>query len=238
MLESFLEFDVPYFFFLNHFQTKTYLFINIVNDDRKEMKERIERAVIKNEIERGPSRSEERYVKRNITNIQVKSEFASENEPVVTKVAAKSATKNPDFVIDSFQDEFQRSQEHSAITRPKTVKQYSHEASKKNVTSPITDFMKQQIIKEMNSLLLDVRKHKKVDDEYADCGLWDFAGERDYYATHQTFMTKNAIYIIVADVSKDIKETVPDTLFDSVGGIYIYLKYCQSTIMYSAYIQI
>ncbi|CAM9397454.1 unnamed protein product, partial [Ascophyllum nodosum] len=31
--------------------------------------------------------------------------------------------------------------------------------------------------------------------------LWDFAGQRAYYDTHQIFLTKGALYILVVDIS-------------------------------------
>ncbi|XP_052081793.1 uncharacterized protein LOC127719609 [Mytilus californianus] len=37
--------------------------------------------------------------------------------------------------------------------------------------------------------------------ECAECDFWDFAGQRDFYATHQTFLTMNAIYLLTIDLS-------------------------------------
>ncbi|CAC5370508.1 unnamed protein product [Mytilus coruscus] len=39
-------------------------------------------------------------------------------------------------------------------------------------------------------------------EEFADCEFWDFAGQKEFYATHQTFLSTNAIYLLVADISK------------------------------------
>ncbi|CAG2245377.1 unnamed protein product [Mytilus edulis] len=36
------------------------------------------------------------------------------------------------------------------------------------------------------------------------CGLWDFAGQKEFYATHQAFLTKSAVYLVVADITEDI----------------------------------
>ncbi|CAG2255515.1 unnamed protein product [Mytilus edulis] len=49
-------------------------------------------------------------------------------------------------------------------------------------------------------------------NDYALCGLWDFAGQKDFYATHQVFLTSSAIYLVVADMETDIwKEKEDDT---------------------------
>ncbi|VDI57682.1 Hypothetical predicted protein [Mytilus galloprovincialis] len=36
-------------------------------------------------------------------------------------------------------------------------------------------------------------------EELASCWLWDFAGQNDFYATHQAFLSSCAVYILVAD---------------------------------------
>ncbi|CAG2230044.1 unnamed protein product [Mytilus edulis] len=33
----------------------------------------------------------------------------------------------------------------------------------------------------------------------ASCWLWDFAGQKDFYATHQAFLSKCAVYLLVTD---------------------------------------
>lgn len=60
-------------------------------------------------------------------------------------------------------------------------------------------------------------------DLEALCGLWDFAGQKEFYATHQAFLTKSAVYLVVADITEDIfKQGVEQhsTDFQHVGGIY------------------
>ncbi|CAG2237840.1 unnamed protein product [Mytilus edulis] len=39
---------------------------------------------------------------------------------------------------------------------------------------------------------------------YALCGLWDFAGQKEFYGTHQAFLTSSAIYLVVADMDTEI----------------------------------
>lgn len=56
---------------------------------------------------------------------------------------------------------------------------------------------------------------------HALCGLWDFAGQREFYATHQAFLTKNAVYLVVANMEedickKDVKQCFAD--FPDIGG--------------------
>ncbi|CAG2225272.1 unnamed protein product [Mytilus edulis] len=41
---------------------------------------------------------------------------------------------------------------------------------------------------------------KRPSTNYARCGLWDFAGQKEFYCTHQAFLTSSAIYLVVADM--------------------------------------
>ncbi|VDH97162.1 Hypothetical predicted protein [Mytilus galloprovincialis] len=43
-------------------------------------------------------------------------------------------------------------------------------------------------------------------NQHALCGLWDFAGQKEFYATHQAFLTSCAIYLVVADIDDDISK--------------------------------
>lgn len=63
--------------------------------------------------------------------------------------------------------------------------------------------------------------------QFADCGFWDFAGQSDFYATHQTFLSGNAVYLLVVDISKDFTPNTFDKMierkFDAIGGLNIKL---------------
>lgn len=54
-----------------------------------------------------------------------------------------------------------------------------------------------------------------------ECGLWDFAGSKDYYVTHQNFLTPHAIYVIVADSNDTPSDNSRDNTFDSVEGKHL-----------------
>ncbi|VDI52546.1 Hypothetical predicted protein [Mytilus galloprovincialis] len=43
-------------------------------------------------------------------------------------------------------------------------------------------------------------------DRYALCELWDFAGQKEFYATHQAFFTSSAVYLVVTDMEDDISK--------------------------------
>ncbi|VDI26341.1 Hypothetical predicted protein [Mytilus galloprovincialis] len=58
-------------------------------------------------------------------------------------------------------------------------------------------------------------------EEFADCRFWDFAGQKEFYATHQTFLSSNAVYLLVVDISEDFKsktyENMIEKEFDTIG---------------------
>ena len=59
-------------------------------------------------------------------------------------------------------------------------------------------------------------------EDYAYCDFWDFAGQRDFYATHQTFLTVNAIYLITTDLSNfkiPIMKKKEEADSDEIGGM-------------------
>ncbi|VDI05087.1 Hypothetical predicted protein, partial [Mytilus galloprovincialis] len=83
------------------------------------------------------------------------------------------------------------------------------------------------LIKEMNAILLGakamkIEKDNTTSEDLVECSIWDFAGQKDYYATHQTFFTGHAIYLLVTDIEdidKDMKSTNEDNdgNFDNIG---------------------
>ncbi|CAG2235183.1 unnamed protein product [Mytilus edulis] len=58
-------------------------------------------------------------------------------------------------------------------------------------------------------------------EEFADCGFWDFAGQKEFYATHQTFLSTNSVYLLVVDISRDFKTKTFNNMiekeFNNVG---------------------
>ncbi|CAG2194445.1 unnamed protein product [Mytilus edulis] len=58
-------------------------------------------------------------------------------------------------------------------------------------------------------------------EQFADCGFWDFAGQKEFYATHQTFLSSSAVYLLVVDISEEFKEKTYNRMieesYDSIG---------------------
>lgn len=56
--------------------------------------------------------------------------------------------------------------------------------------------------------------------------VWDFAGQADYYASHQLFLTEGALYLLVVDLHQFSKETGGDVtnFVDPHGRVYWWLE--------------
>ncbi|VDH93208.1 Hypothetical predicted protein [Mytilus galloprovincialis] len=65
---------------------------------------------------------------------------------------------------------------------------------------------------------------------YALCGLWDFAGQKDFYATHQTFLTSSAIYLVVADMADEIFREGRKHCFEDFQNVGEYVDFWFDTI--------
>lgn len=67
-------------------------------------------------------------------------------------------------------------------------------------------------------------------EDLAEIRILDFAGQYEFYATHQTFLNKNAIYLLALDMSKDLKgiltsdyldesfKDITEIPFEDIGG--------------------
>ncbi|VDI42576.1 Hypothetical predicted protein [Mytilus galloprovincialis] len=62
---------------------------------------------------------------------------------------------------------------------------------------------------------------KRPSKNYARCGLWDFAGQKEFYCTHQAFLTSSAIYLVVADMKTNFvtEQQKKDTTEDDISSL-------------------
>lgn len=100
----------------------------------------------------------------------------------------------------------------SNVRESPKAKQHAH----LHTDDQITDAM----IDHMDDIFLEVKNKEVNSGDLVECGIWDFAGQKDYYVTHQTFFIQQAIYILVADIRETIGPIEFDENFksDSSGG--------------------
>ncbi|XP_071121311.1 uncharacterized protein [Mytilus edulis] len=136
-----------------------------------------------------------------------------------TTISHKTAvlTYKPDWYVSE-------KDEKNAITNPNDIKDEIKKSSpdvqtnedKKRKTSEIPPKMKSQVQDNVLApaevteadLFADLKGWSELEaplDDFAEVAVLDFAGQYEFYATHQTFLNKHAIYLLVLDVSKNMK---------------------------------
>lgn len=77
-----------------------------------------------------------------------------------------------------------------------------HESLRNPKTLSATDKLYKKELQE----LVDSIKHIEK-EEYVSVSLWDFAGDKEFYNTHQTFFSEEAIYLVVTKLNETDDET-------------------------------
>ncbi|XP_063448129.1 uncharacterized protein LOC134727678 [Mytilus trossulus] len=121
-----------------------------------------------------------------------------------------TSNDNPNEAKSSKKDYFIGKQDK---TRTETIEE-SEEIQVERKTQPLempSDLMS-------NIYSNSSKEDSKSESQYAPCGLWDFAGQREFYATHQAFLTNSCIYILVASMKEEVeKKNVSFTEFGNLG---------------------
>lgn len=70
--------------------------------------------------------------------------------------------------------------------------------------------------------LLSSIDFEKPSGDYALCGLWDFAGQKEFYVTHQVFLTSYAVYLLVADLGDIVNQSTNHCFANpkDIGGMF------------------
>ncbi|CAN0164740.1 unnamed protein product [Scytosiphon promiscuus] len=73
---------------------------------------------------------------------------------------------------------------------------------------------------------IEITDWRPLDEVPLRVSVWDFSGQADYYASHQLFLTKGALFLLVVDLhafSKEVQSAVDD-FTDPRGRIYWWLE--------------
>eukprot|EP00752_Nemacystus_decipiens_P013381 g11847.t1 len=68
---------------------------------------------------------------------------------------------------------------------------------------------------------------RPVDEGRLQVSVWDFAGQEDYYSSHQLFLTKGALFLLVVDLRTfydEVRQSGVDNFNDRHGRIYWWLE--------------
>ncbi|XP_053382036.1 uncharacterized protein LOC128549418 [Mercenaria mercenaria] len=116
--------------------------------------------------------------------------------------------------------------EHSSRKDVASVKdaegEVYEEVSEEIATEEHPSRKEEYIRNHLKELIEKIQEHSADDKDTrtAEVSLWDFAGQSEFYATHQVFLSKNAVYLLVTDISKDAEDIVLDNtcFIDSKGA--------------------
>ncbi|XP_076081052.1 uncharacterized protein LOC143051960 [Mytilus galloprovincialis] len=103
---------------------------------------------------------------------------------------------------DDNEDTITKNIEHDDKPQPKRAKMNYQFAYPEITKPPISKLAKDELLSIIGSAV-DLQD----EDDYANLTVWDFAGDIEYYNTHQTFLNSEAIFLVVANLH-DIDDTV------------------------------
>lgn len=73
------------------------------------------------------------------------------------------------------------------------------------------------------TMMLKSEVDLKDKEEYATLLLWDFAGDEDFYHTHQTFLSPDAIYLVVTNLNEAEDKKAQGIFKHKIKGVPIAL---------------
>ncbi|CAG2184693.1 unnamed protein product [Mytilus edulis] len=138
----------------------------------------------------------------------------SEKSNAIVEDRFSSIEENPSISkipIENQMRKFEQKPDHSILSPQNQNPINSDEED--NITGETNEKMDKILLRAKN------KKEEMTLNGLVESGIWDFAGQKDYYATHQTFFTPHAIYLLVADIEDDITGTDDDgnVNFDTIG---------------------
>ncbi|CAC5404120.1 unnamed protein product [Mytilus coruscus] len=190
-----------------------------------------------NRREKGTDPVSDKPLTSSVLNIEKKPNPEKLNEtkedylPQKEKIFAASNNKCDEIKLN-ITDSFSLNEENLSLTKKTKEKEMQNleqvpgsSALSPENKNPMNSEKVEKLTGEMNEkmnkilLLAKNKKQKITSDDLVECGIWDFAGQKDYYATHQTFFTPHAIYLLVADIEDAMTGTEDDgsVNFDTIG---------------------
>ena len=91
-----------------------------------------------------------------------------------------------------------------------TRKKKEKRADQQSMLDSLLEGMTNEKIQE---LVIEVLKDRKYKQEIVPIDIWDFGGQKDYYMTHQLFITSRGIFVLMFNGSLGIHEHMTDLSF-------------------------
>lgn len=151
-----------------------------------------ERTLAGNVVDQEPICPSTDKPKKYSLNDDTSSKFSERDDDVAIKTTSGFAYKDNIETVES--DLNQKHPENFEFQNVSIKKIDRHDRESDHITGENINKWTSTIIK--SCLQHREREH---DDMMALCFLWDFAGQKDFYATHQVFLSNSAVYLLVTD---------------------------------------
>lgn len=121
---------------------------------------------------------------------------------------------------------FSQSQDsHISLRSEKVVNEDNENNVKESDIGSETLYQAQEVPVQDYYDLYDIIDADIDDEDTAPIALWDFAGDREHFNTHQTFFGQESIYVVVTNV-KDIIENIDSECEYRYLDFWIEKLYC------------
>ena len=111
---------------------------------------------------------------------------------------------------------------HGALIETKSSKSFgtdqppsstSNTSVKESAMGKFLDDISNMSNEKIQELVIEVLKEGKYKQEIVPIDIWDFGGQKDYYMTHQLFITSRGIFVLMFNGSHDIHHHMSDLAF-------------------------
>lgn len=128
-------------------------------------------------------------------------EDSSDIDDTYVKEIKRETTNN---IIDDSDENVKTTKSEPSQDKGKTnqFKRFEGNLTKSNEVENESAIQDDENIVQMTNSIMQSCSHRNANNSHdmsAFCSLWDFAGQKDFYATHQVFLSKCAVFLLVTD---------------------------------------
>lgn len=130
------------------------------------------------------------------------SNFTEDNSDMIDTSVDEIKQENTNNVIDESNENVKTMNDGPDIGKTNQFKRFENNPMKSNEIENERDIQSEEKIVQMTNSIMQSCVRPNANDSHdmsAFCALWDFAGQKDFYATHQVFLSKCAVFLLVTD---------------------------------------
>ncbi|VDI34649.1 Hypothetical predicted protein [Mytilus galloprovincialis] len=159
------------------------------------------------------------------TDVSVEGSIAVDTA-LETNKSTNSAVGMPMPGVSSLEQRLQVSQTANDYfdlkTKQKSSTSIYPRKDRSKITNPVREKFKEKLMKEVANELSHNKLHEmvissiregKYKQKIIPIDIWDFGGQKDYYMTHQLFITSRGIFVLVFNGSLNLHKHMPDLSF-------------------------